>query len=147
ACHYNDRPYQYRQVGSPPRRSEMKDLCKFQADPFCGLAPEGALWRFAGSPLFPPALEFLENLGTAAALAVDGPGAEAIFFFYIIFRPQELKVPYRVRRLLVPADPTAAGRVREADALGTVEHQQEQMLAEEPVIEWLIVSQRRQVAE
>src|SRR5262249_50166796 len=97
--------------------------------------------------LLPPTLEFLENLGTAAALAVDGPGAEAIFFFYLILRQQELKVPGRVGRLLIPADAPAAGRVREADALGTVEHQQEQVLAEQHVVERLVVEKRRQVAE
>src|SRR5262249_57157662 len=68
-----------------------------------------------------PGGELAQHLVPGAAWAVDQPGAEAVLPTYFVPRQEVLKVPGRVGGLGRGVAAAAAGRVRQADALGAVE--------------------------
>jgi hypothetical protein len=51
-----------------------------------------------------PGLKLAQHLGPRTTFALDEAGTKTVLLHYFVFRQQELKVPRRIRRLLLLAD-------------------------------------------
>src|SRR5262249_2214761 len=78
-----------------------------------------------------PGLVLAQHLGPTAPRPVDHPRPEFVVPLHLVARQQVLKVPGRVGRLLFLVHPAAARRMGETNALGPVEHQYIDVVAEQ----------------
>src|SRR4051812_41018564 len=92
-----------------------------------------------------PVLELSQNFRAQAALAVDDASPEAVLLLDFISGDDELEVPRGVGGLQLGVGAAAAGRMGEPDAGAAVEHHDQHVLPEQPVEEWLLETERREV--
>src|SRR5438094_5919942 len=93
--------------------------------------------------LLPPCLVLLPDLLAATFFPISGPSSKLVLFSYFVSGQEILKVPRGVSRLSFLVHAATTRRLREANPLRSVEHQDVDMIAEQAVIERLVIPQRR----
>src|SRR5262249_29778016 len=83
----------------------------------------------------------------ATAFAVHDAGAETVFMLYFVVWQEILEIPGRIGGLPLKVRAAAAGRMRETDPDGALEHDQKEVIPKQAVEVRLVEAKARQVLE